>query len=98
MIRLLATAAVAALVLTPVVVGLGTASAGPAGMEPAPQLRTASAQEPAPTSAPAAVQQVAAPVAAAAGCARTVRVVGAGYGEPVVSTCRAPGAAAPARP
>jgi hypothetical protein len=91
MLRLLATTAAAALVLTPIVVGLaGTASAGPTATEVAAPVRTASVEQ-------TAVEQTAlreAPAGATAksACARTVRVVGGGYGEPVLSPCRTPAA------
>ena len=93
MIRLLATSAAAALVLTSAVVGFdGGATAGTTSVERQAPLLKASIDEP-------SIQPERKPEAATAtptGCARTVRVVGVGYGEPVINPCRTP-VAQPAR-
>lgn len=86
MIRLLATSAAAALVLASAFIGFdGGATAGTTSVERQAPLRTASMDEP-------SIQPERKPDAATTaptGCARTVRVVGVGYGEPVINTCRA---------
>ncbi|WP_293859491.1 hypothetical protein [uncultured Alsobacter sp.] len=85
MIRLLATASAAALVLTAAVVGFdGGATAGTATIDRPAPVQTASMDAPqAPAERKAEVV-----TATPAGCAKTVRVVGVGYGEPVINTCR----------
>lgn len=83
MIRLLATSAAAALVLASAIVGFdGGATAGTAQIERQAPVRTASVDE------PALQPERKAETSTPAGCAKTVRVVGVGYGEPVINSCR----------
>lgn len=97
MIRLLATSAVAALALTAAIVGFDTgATAGTAAAETSAPVRTASMDTKA---APAqAERNVETATPAHTGCTKTVRVVGVGYGEPVINTCRTAATGQPARP
>jgi nitrous oxide reductase len=97
MIRLLATSAVAAIALTAAVVGFDTvATAGTATAETSAPVRTASMDTQA---APAQADRRAETLSPVnSGCTKTVRVVGVGYGEPVINTCRTAATSQPARP
>lgn len=86
MTRLLLICACAAVVLTPLAASVAEPILKPA--RPAAEtgvVRTAAAELPAPVVVPAAPQAAAAPPACAT---RKVRVVGPGYGEPVLPACR----------
>lgn len=98
MIRLLATSAVAALALTAAIVGFDTgATAGTATTGTPAPVRTASMDTQ--SAAPAQAERKAdALTPAMSGCTKTVRVVGVGYGEPVINTCRTATTSQPARP
>lgn len=96
MIRLLATSAAAAIALTAAIVGFDAgATAGTATAEPSVPVRTASVE---PQAAPAQVERrIDTATPAATGCTKTVRVVGIGYGEPVINACRTATTGQPAR-